>query len=51
MNAICERLVGTLRREALDRRLILSGSHLCTFLAPYGEQFGACADVVSAWTA
>jgi putative transposase len=35
MNAVCERLVGTLRRELLDRVLILSESHLCTVLAAY----------------
>src|SRR6266513_5695966 len=35
MNAICERLVGTLRRELLNRTLILSEAHLRTVLAGY----------------
>lgn len=35
MNAICERLAGTRRRELLDRALILGESHLRAVLADY----------------
>ena len=35
MNAICERLVGTLRRELLDRVLILGEGYLHAVLAEY----------------
>jgi transposase InsO family protein len=34
-NAICERLVGTLRRELLDRMLILNETHLRRVLNEY----------------
>jgi putative transposase len=39
MNAICERLIGTLRRELLDRTLILSQAHLRAVLAEYQEHY------------
>jgi putative transposase len=39
MNAICERLIGTLRRELLDRTLILNQSHLRAVLADYQEHY------------
>jgi putative transposase len=38
MNAICERLVGTLRRELLDRVLILGETHLRAVLTDYQAQ-------------
>ena len=39
MNAICERLVGTLRRELLDRMLILGEAHLRTALTEYQAHY------------
>jgi putative transposase len=39
MNATCERLVGTLRREILDRVLILGQTHLCAVLTEYQEHY------------
>ena len=39
MNAICERLVGTLRREILDRSLILGEAHLRAVLAEYQDHY------------
>jgi putative transposase len=38
-NAISERLVGTLRRELLDRVLILGPAHLRAVLAEYQEHY------------
>jgi putative transposase len=35
MNAICERVIGTLRRELLDRLLILGERHLALVLREY----------------
>jgi putative transposase len=39
MNAICERLIGTLRRELLDRTLILNQAHLRAALAEYQKHY------------
>ncbi len=39
MNAICERLVGTLRRETLDRALIPGEAHLRSVLAEYQAHY------------
>jgi transposase InsO family protein len=39
MNAICERLVGTLRREILDRTVILGQAHLRAVLAEYPTHY------------
>jgi putative transposase len=39
MNAICECLVGTLRRELLDRALIMNRAHLRAVLAGYQEHY------------
>ena len=41
VNAICERLVGTLRREFLDRVLILGPAHLCAVLTEYQEHYNS----------
>jgi putative transposase len=38
-NAICERVVGTLRRELLDRILILGSGHLRRVLAEYAIRY------------
>ena len=41
MNATCERLLGTLRRELLDRMLILSEAHLRAVLIEYQVHYNA----------
>jgi putative transposase len=40
-NAICERVVGTIRRECLDRMLILGRRHLEAVLAEYVEHYNS----------
>ena len=39
MKAICERLICTLRREVLDRTMILNQAHLRAVLAEYQEHY------------
>jgi transposase InsO family protein len=39
MNALCERLIGILRRELLDRTLILNQAHLRAVLAEYQKHY------------
>jgi len=41
MNAICERLAGTLRRELLGRMLILGEQHLRAVLNEYQTHYNA----------
>jgi transposase InsO family protein len=41
MNATCERLLGTLRRELLDRMLILSEAHLHAVLIEYQVHYNS----------
>jgi putative transposase len=38
-NAICERIIGTLRRELLDRLLIVNEHHLCQVLTGYLQHY------------
>jgi transposase InsO family protein len=39
MNTTCERLIGTLRRELLDRTLILGEAHLRAVLTDYQAHY------------
>ena len=41
MNAICERVIGTLRRELLDQSLILGERHLTLVLGEYLIHYNA----------
>jgi putative transposase len=40
-NAICERVIGTIRRERLDRMLVLGRRHLEAVLAEYVEHYNS----------
>jgi transposase InsO family protein len=40
-NGICERVIGTLRRELLDRILILGAGHLHRVIAEYAIHYNA----------
>ena len=40
-NAICERLIGTLRREVLDRMLIVNEHHLRQVLTEYLRHYNS----------
>jgi putative transposase len=40
-NAICERLIGTLRRELLDRTLILNQARRRAVLSEYQEHYNS----------
>ncbi len=40
-NAICERVIGTMRRECLDRMLILGRRHLEAVLSEYVEHYNS----------
>ena len=40
-NAICERMIGTLRREVLDRVLIVNEHHLRRVLTEYLRHYNA----------
>ena len=42
MNAICERVIGTLRREFLDRLLILGERHVALVLREYLIHYNGC---------
>jgi transposase InsO family protein len=41
MNAHCERVIGTIRREALDHVLVMNKAHARRVLAEYEEHYNA----------
>jgi transposase InsO family protein len=49
MNAICERVIGTLRRELLDRTLILNERHLALVLRQYVAHYNGHRPHQSRW--
>jgi len=53
-NAICERIIGTLRRELLDRMLIVNEHHLRLVLTEYLVHYrgpGSTEEISNGYTA
>ena len=49
MNAICERVIGTLRRELLDRTLVLNERHLALMVREYLAHYNGHRPHQSRW--
>jgi putative transposase len=49
MNVICQRVIGTLRRELLDRTLILAERHLASVLGKYVTHYNGSRPHQARW--